>query len=64
MTNIEWNNGVEFLTNASEGSYIEYNDKMVIFRNMTAGNFCCYKNNEFIKLVDNVLDAMLFLNSH
>ena len=61
MTNKEWNAGIEFLQNSEEGCWIQNGRAEVIVRNMCAGRFTCYKDNEFIKLVETEVEAMLFL---
>ena len=61
MTNAEWNKGIEYLNDCDLGDYILYDNKAIIVTDMTAGRFMCYANDEFIKLVETEVEAMLFL---
>lgn len=64
MTNEQWNKGIEYLSDCGIGGYIEFDDKEVFVVDMTAGRFLCYCNDEFIKLVETPVEAMLFLKDY
>ena len=61
LTAEEWNEGIEFLQNAEQGSWIEYKDRKVAVENMCGGRYLCYENGEVEKLVETEAEAMLFL---
>lgn len=61
MTNKEWNMGIEYLKTASEGGFIEHENRSVVIRNMCGGKFMCYENGEFVYLLQEEVWAMIFL---
>jgi len=66
MTNKEWNMGIEYLTDSQEGDWISYENRKVSVENMEGGKFLCYEKDEngyyeIVKLVETVVEAMLFL---
>ena len=61
MTNKEWNEGIEYLQNSEEGCWIKNGRAEVVVVNMVGGRYTCYKDDEFVKLVETEVEAMLFL---
>lgn len=61
MTNKEWNKGIKYLQNAEEGMWVENEGRKVVVEEMMAGRFMCIEGNEFVKLAETEVEAMLFL---
>lgn len=64
MTNTEWNEAIEWATNArEEGDWVENENRKVEIVRMCGGQFLCYEDEEVAGLVQTPCEAVWFLLS-
>lgn len=61
MSVSEWNEALEHLMKMEAGNWVEEGSRYVETVEMMGGNFVCYEEGEFVKLVETPLEAMLFI---
>lgn len=63
MTTKEWNEGINFLTTATEGCWIEEGDRQVEVVDMCGGRYLCLEAGEVVALLKEEWRAMSFLSN-